>query len=55
MDTITAPKPGAELVSAVADLRHVPLSELVRARVAQLDRGAGQAEQGLDGEFNSSI
>ncbi|HEV2346190.1 MAG TPA: hypothetical protein VGS97_18975 [Actinocrinis sp.] len=41
----------SELVSVVSDLRHVPLTELVRAREAQL-AAAGQSTAGA---FNSSI
>lgn len=47
----------SELVSGVSDLRHVPLSELVRAREARLNRAAADSSE-IDvaaGEFNSSI
>lgn len=42
----------SEVVSVVSDLRHVPLSELVRAREARLDRAVGNSTAGA---FNSSI
>jgi len=46
----------SELVSGVSDLRHVPLSELVRTRTAQLNRPANPSEiDATTGEFNSSI
>jgi hypothetical protein len=41
-----------EIVSGVANLQHVPLSELIRARKAQIR----QPERETDaGEFNSSV
>ena len=47
----------SELVSGVSDLRHVPLSELVRTREAQLNRAAANPSESdaTSGEFNSSI
>jgi hypothetical protein len=41
----------SELVSGVSDLRHVPLSELVRTREAQL----AVTNRSTVGGFNSSI
>ena len=43
------------LVSAVADLRRVPLGELVRARVSSADRGAGGQESAPAVSFNSAV
>lgn len=45
----------SELVSGVLDLRHIPLSELVRTREAQLNRAAATSAESAVGEFNSSI
>jgi hypothetical protein len=47
----------SELVSGVSDLRHVPLSELVRTREAQLNRAVATSAEfnSATGEFNSSI